>query len=63
MGSTEEAIQGYIVEGEKLAESLKEAKSIAAEAKREVANQKEQLAANNREINTLKKLKGHDNII
>ena len=53
LGSTEEAIQGYIVEGEKLAESLKEAKSIAAEAKREVADQKEQLAANNREINTL----------
>merc|ERR1712141_579140 len=50
--STEEAIQGYIVEGEKLAESLKEAKSIAAEAKRQVADQKEQLAANNREINT-----------
>jgi len=32
---------------------LKEAKSIAAEAKKEVADQKEQLAANNREINTL----------
>ena len=33
--------------------TLKEAKSIAAEAKKEVANQKEQLAENNRERNTL----------
>ena len=53
LASTEEAIQGFIVEGEKLLEAVTVAKDAAQEAKSEVKAQKDALAANNREINTL----------
>ena len=53
LASTEESIQGFIAENEKLLEAVLAAKNAAAEAKAAVKAQKDALAANNREINTL----------
>ena len=51
--SSEEAIQGFISEAENLAQAVSTAKDAANEAKSHVKAQKDAVAANNREINTL----------
>ena len=53
LASTEEAIQAFILEAEKLSNAVSSAKDAANEAKTLVKAQKDAVAANNREINTL----------
>ena len=53
LASTEEAIQAFIIETERLSDVVKAAKMAADEAKVAVTAQKAALAANNREINSL----------
>ena len=53
LASTDEAIQAFILEAEKLAEAVSLAKNATSEAKTNVKAQKDAVAANNREINTL----------
>ena len=53
LGATDEAIQGFVDEANKLSEQLQVAKQSAAEANAAVKSQKETLASNRSEISSL----------
>ena len=53
LGATDEAIQGFVDEANKLSEQLQVAKQAAAEANAAVKSQKETLASNRSEISSL----------